>query len=89
MTKNHGRTPVSPYRPGGSRPSARITLGLVLGIITWILCGVSITQFKLRGEAAESLDFGAVAQEQKYSDNDNSTQALCTEGRGCTSLNRN
>ena len=53
-------------------------LGLVLGIITWILCGVSITQFrKLQGESnfESNLDFGAVAELKKSSDNDNSTQA--------------
>ena len=43
-------------------------LGLVLGIITWILCGVSITQLrKLQGESdvESNLDFGAVADLKK------------------------
>ena len=47
-------------------------LGLVLGIITWILCGVSISQLrKLQGESEfessveSNLDFGAVADLKK------------------------
>ena len=57
--------------------SAIVTLvlaffGLVLGIITWILCGVSISQLrKLQGESEfessveSNLDFGAVADLKK------------------------
>ena len=53
-------------------------LGLVLGIVTWILCGVSITQFrKLQGESnfESNLDFGAVAELKKTVSNDTQTQA--------------
>ena len=53
-------------------------LGLVLGIVTWILCGVSINQFrKLQGESnfESNLDFGAVAELKKTVSNDTQTQA--------------
>ena len=47
-------------------------LGLVLGIVTWILCGVSITQFrKLQGES----NFGAVAELKKTANNNTQAQA--------------
>lgn len=52
--------------------------GLVLGIVTWILCGVSINQFrKLQGESAfeSNLDFGAVAELKKATGNDTPAQA--------------
>ena len=53
-------------------------LGLVLGIITWILCGVSIKQFrKNQGESAfeSNLDFGAVAELKKAAGNNTPAQA--------------
>lgn len=53
-------------------------LGLVLGIVTWILCGVSINQFrKLQGESnfESNLDFGAIAELKKTVSNDTQTQA--------------
>ena len=52
--------------------------GLVLGIITWILCGVSINQFrKLQGESAfeSNLDFGAVSELKKAAENNTPAQA--------------
>ena len=52
--------------------------GLMLGIVTWILCGVSINQFrKLQGESnfESNLDFGAVAELKKTVSNDTQTQA--------------
>ena len=75
MTKNHGKnTGFILLIVGAVIAGILALLGLVLGIITWILCGVSITQFrKLQGES--NLDFGAVAELKKSSDNDNSTQA--------------
>lgn len=53
--------------------------GLVLGIITWILCGVSINQFrKLQGESAfeSNLDFGAVSELKKAAENNTPAQAV-------------
>ncbi|ASS37767.1 hypothetical protein [Mogibacterium pumilum] len=53
-------------------------LGLVLGIVTWILCGVSINQFrKLQGESnfESNLDFGAVAELKKTANNNTQAQA--------------
>ena len=79
MTKNHGKnTGFILLIVGAVIAGILALLGLVLGIITWILCGVSITQFrKLQGESnfESNLDFGAVAELKKSSDNDNSTQA--------------
>lgn len=52
--------------------------GLMLGIVTWILCGVSINQFrKLQGESnfESNLDFGAIAELKKTVSNDTQTQA--------------
>ena len=51
--------------------------GLMLGIVTWILCGVSINQFrKLQGESnfESNLDFGAIAELKKTVSNDTQTQ---------------
>ena len=79
MTKSHGKnTGFILLIVGAVIAGILALLGLVLGIITWILCGVSITQFrKLQGESnfESNLDFGAVAELKKSSDNDNSTQA--------------
>ena len=52
--------------------------GLMLGIVTWILCGVSINQFrKLQGESnfESNLHFGGIADLQKTVSNDTQTQA--------------
>lgn len=52
--------------------------GLVLGIVTWILCGVSINQFrKLQGESTfeSNLDFGAVSELKKAAGNNTPAQA--------------
>ena len=80
MTKNHGKnTGFILLIVGAVIAGILALLGLVLGIITWILCGVSITQFrKLQGESnfESNLDFGAVAELKKASDNDNSTQTV-------------
>ncbi len=69
MTKNHGKknTGFILLIVGAVIAGILALLDLVLGIITWILCGVSITQFrKLQGEQLESnLDFGAVAELKK------------------------
>ena len=75
MTKNQGKnTGFILLIVGAVIAGILALLGLVLGIITWILCGVSISQFrKLQGES--NLDFGAVAELKKSSDNANSTQA--------------
>ena len=79
MTKNHGKnTGFILLIVGAVIAGILALLGLVLGIITWILCGVSITQFrKLQGESnfESNLDFGAVAELKKSSDSANSTQA--------------
>ena len=79
MTKNHGKnTGFILLFIGAVIAGILASRGFVLGIITWILCGVSITQFrKLQGESnfESNLDFGAVAELKKSSDNDNSTQA--------------
>ena len=79
MTKTHGKnTGFILLIVGAVIAGILALLGFVLGIITWILCGVSITQFrKLQGESnfESNLDFGAVAELKKSSDNDNSTQA--------------
>lgn len=79
MTKSHGKnTGFILLIVGAVIAGILALLGFVLGIITWILCGVSITQFrKLQGESnfESNLDFGAVAELKKSSDNDNSTQA--------------
>ena len=79
MTKNHGKnTGFILLIVGAVIAGILALLGLVLGIITWILCGVSITQFrKLQGESnfESNLDFGAVAELKKSSDNDTSTKA--------------
>ena len=79
MTKTHGKnTGFILLIVGAVIAGILALLGLVLGIITWILCGVSITQFrKLQGESnfESNLDFGAVAELKKSSDNDDSTQA--------------
>lgn len=79
MTKNHGKnTGFILLIVGAIIAGILALLGLVLGIITWILCGVSITQFrKLQGESnfESNLDFGAVAELKKSSDSANSTQA--------------
>ena len=80
MTKNHGKnTGFILLIVGAVIAGILALLGFVLGIITWILCGVSITQFrKLQGESnfESNLDFGAVAELKKASDNDNSTQTV-------------
>ena len=69
MTKNHGKnTGFILLIVGAVIAGILALLGLVLGIITWILCGVSITQFrKLQGESnfESNLDFGAVAELKK------------------------
>lgn len=79
MTKNHGKnTGFILLIVGAVIAGILALLGFVLGIITWILCGVSITQFrKLQGESnfESNLDFGAVAELKKSSDSANSTQA--------------
>ena len=79
MTKNQGKnTGFILLIVGAVIAGILALLGLVLGIITWILCGVSITQFrKLQGESnfESNLDFGAVAELKKSSDSANSTQA--------------
>ena len=79
MTKNHGKnTGFILLIVGAVIAGILALLGFVLGIITWILCGVSITQFrKLQGESnfESNLDFGAVAELKKSSDNDTSTKA--------------
>lgn len=79
MTKTHGKnTGFILLIVGAVIAGILASRGFVLGIITWILCGVSITQFrKLQGESnfESNLDFGAVAELKKSSDNDNSTQA--------------
>ena len=79
MTKNHGKnTGFILLIVGAVIAGILALLGLVLGIITWILCGVSITQFrKLQGESnfESNLDFGAVAELKKSSDNDTSIKA--------------
>mgnify|MGYP000914997440 FL=1 len=79
MTKTHGKnTGFILLIVGAVIAGILALLGLVLGIITWILCGVSITQFrKLQGESnfESNLDFGAVAELKKSSDSANSTQA--------------
>lgn len=79
MTKNHGNnTGFILLIVGAVIAGILALLGLVLGIITWILCGVSITQFrKLQGESnfESNLDFGAVAELKKSSNNDTSTKA--------------
>ena len=79
MTKNHGKnTGFILLIIGAVIAGILALLGFVLGIITWILCGVSITQFrKLQGESnfESNLDFGAVAELKKSSDNDTSTKA--------------
>ena len=75
MTKNHGFILLI---VGAVIAGILALLGFVLGIITWILCGVSITQFrKLQGESnfESNLDFGAVAELKKSSDNDTSIKA--------------
>lgn len=79
MTKTHGKnTGFILLIVGAVIAGILALLGFVLGIITWILCGVSITQFrKLQGESnfESNLDFGAVAELKKSSDSANSTQA--------------
>ena len=79
MTKNHGKnTGFILLIIGAVIAGILASRGFVLGIITWILCGVSITQFrKLQGESnfESNLDFGAVAELKKSSDSANSTQA--------------
>ncbi len=79
MTKNQGKnTGFILLIVGAVIAGILALLGFVLGIITWILCGVSISQFrKLQGESnfESNLDFGAVAELKKSSDNANSTQA--------------
>ena len=79
MTKNHGKnTGFILLIVGAVIAGILASRGFVLGIITWILCGVSITQFrKLQGESnfESNLDFGAVAELKKSSDNDTSTKA--------------
>lgn len=78
MTKTHGKnTGFILLIVGAVIAGILALLGFVLGIITWILCGVSITQFrKLQGESnfESNLDFGAVAELKKSSDSANSTQ---------------
>ena len=80
MTKNHGKnTGFILLIIGAVIAGILASRGFVLGIITWILCGVSITQFrKLQGESnfESNLDFGAVAELKKSSDNDTSTKAV-------------
>lgn len=79
MTKTHGKnTGFILLIVGAVIAGILALLGFVLGIITWILCGVSITQFrKLQGESnfESNLDFGAVAELKKSSDNDTSIKA--------------
>lgn len=79
MTKTHGKnTGFILLIVGAVIAGILASRGFVLGIITWILCGVSITQFrKLQGESnfESNLDFGAVAELKKSSDSANSTQA--------------
>ena len=79
MTKNHGKnTGFILLIVGAVIAGILASRGFVLGIITWILCGVSITQFrKLQGESnfESNLDFGAVAELKKSSNNDTSTKA--------------
>ena len=79
MTKTHGKnTGFILLIVGAVIAGILALLGFVLGIITWILCGVSITQFRrLQGESnfESNLDFGAVAELKKSSDNDTSIKA--------------
>jgi len=79
MTKNHGKnTGFILLIVGAVIAGILASRGFVLGIITWILCGVSITQFrKLQGESnfESNLDFGAVAELKKAVSNDTQTQA--------------
>lgn len=79
MTKSHGKnTGFILLIVGAVIAGILASRGFVLGIITWILCGVSINQFrKLQGESnfESNLDFGAVAELKKTVSNDTQTQA--------------
>ena len=79
MTKSHGKnTGFILLIVGAVIAGILASRGFVLGIITWILCGVSINQFrKLQGESnfESNLDFGAIAELKKTVSNDTQTQA--------------